>query len=196
MRPYTESFEQEQIKKIASLISALSELGQNPTRYKLYTSEIADCLSMGLLLAAVSVSSSLLELFVRDLSVALALQTRLDGDMSRFGEVERELEGDRNNTFESMLTQLEPAVITPSDAESMRTFYKSTRIPFAHGLVRRLGKESVEFLEDHFSLLMRQGKLEGRLEEEALVEIEFVVGMLQRYRPWLIRRYNSTASAQ
>ena len=195
MRPYTESFEADEVEKISALIEALREIGSPPTKYKIYTSEIANCLSVGLLLAAISVSASVLELFLRDLAVAFTIETQLEGDVSQFGRVERQLEEERDVTVDWILAKLEKAVITPDDAEAIRSFYKGTRIPFAHGLVRRLSDEpALEMLEDMWSLLRRQGQVEDRLEEKALEEIAFVVFILKRYRPWLVRRLSSNVA--
>jgi hypothetical protein len=79
LRPYTESFEPETANAIRQLIDDLIVLGEGPMGYGLYTSEIQSCLSVGLLLAAVSVSTALLELFIRDMTVALRIESKHDG---------------------------------------------------------------------------------------------------------------------
>jgi hypothetical protein len=193
VRSYEESFEPKQVNRISALIDDLDELGESPPGYWLYTSEIQRCLYAGLLLAAVSVSSSLLELFVRDLEVARRVLTQHDGDKSMYGMVERLLEEDRLVGFSAMLNELQPLVVTPGDAAELRQFYDLTRIPVAHALVRRLTSKRPlgDRLDDLFAGSARNRGLEDRLEDAALDEVEFVVRIMKKYRPWLLRRLAS-----
>ncbi|HEY4047902.1 MAG TPA: hypothetical protein VGM27_13655 [Acidobacteriaceae bacterium] len=191
LRPYTESFEPETANAIRQLIDDLIVLGEGPMGYGLYTSEIQSCLSVGLLLAAVSVSTALLELFIRDMTVALRIESKHDGDIGLRYKIERSIEEDRDFGFNAMLKELRLTVIAPSDVESLHKFYEVTRIPFAHGLVRRLGSSTVrsELMVDWFGPLDRRAGLEHRLEDTAINEITFAVQIIKRYLPWLLRRY-------
>jgi hypothetical protein len=65
LRSYQVAFESGRIAQISDLIARLEQL--NRGGYRVYISELQDCLLGGLLLAAASVSYALLELFVRDL---------------------------------------------------------------------------------------------------------------------------------
>jgi hypothetical protein len=193
LRSYQESFEPATVEVISVIIDDLAKIGEHPTGYRLYTSEIDKCLSVGLLLAAVSVSTSLIELFIRDLAVAANVLSKFDGDMKFKAQVEKSFEEDKTLGFSSMLEALRMTVVAPDDVEALQQFYEATRIPFAHGLVRRLTSSqdtSGEF-DNVFSLLSRGIGLEDRLENEAIDEIQFVVRIIKRYRPWLIRRYDS-----
>ncbi|HTT20907.1 MAG TPA: hypothetical protein VMG82_18375 [Candidatus Sulfotelmatobacter sp.] len=200
LRSYTEAFEPEKVASISRLIDELDHLSDFRTGYKLYTSEIQGCLTGGLLLAAGSVSCALLELFVRDLTVAHRVHSRYEGDMRLRGRVEREIEGDRHFGFSEMLKELQLTVITPGDATKLREFYDQTRIPLAHALVRRptshLPGHEVDELDDLFSDLARRSSLEDRLEEGALIEVGFVIGIMKTYQPWLLRRYGNSSESE
>ncbi|MGB7555376.1 MAG: hypothetical protein WBM04_13465 [Candidatus Korobacteraceae bacterium] len=189
LRSYKKSFGSAKVKIVSGLINDLENLSGSPTGYKIYTSEIQRCLSVGLLLAAVSVGTSLLELFIRDLSVVYKIVSRHRGNLKLIGKVARELEGDKRAGFNAMLRDLECAVIAPNDVEKLRSFYSKTRIPLAHGLVRRLDRTpAADILED---LLGYRPSIEERLEDEAIGEVRFVVRIIKKYRPWLVKRMRS-----
>jgi hypothetical protein len=192
LRSYKESFAPRQIVLIDSLIGDLDILGKAPPHWHIYTLELQGCLSVGLLLAAVTVSGTLLELFVRDLNIALRTEQKLDGEL--IGAFDSELQGDRSATFAVLVDALTPLVITSSDAKAMKEFYQHVRIPFAHGLTIRLSdSESMSGIfddRDDMGLLMRNHNIEKHLEDEALKEVQLVVRMMVKYRPWLVRRLN------
>lgn len=199
MRSYKKSFSAPNVRAISQLIDELEDLANPIAAYKIYTSEIQGCLSVGLLLAALSVSTSLLELFIRDLAVAHRILSRYGGDMNLTGRIETEIEEDRQTTFDSMLKELELTVITPQDGEALRTFYRETRIPIAHALIRRMTGDRMfayvfpvdVFPVDAFPVGVRD--IEKRLHDAALAEIKFAVQVVKKYRPWLLRRYNSNS---
>ena len=191
LRPYTESFEPEVAGAITRLIETLKEIGKLPLGYRLYTSEIQSCLSVGLLLAAVSVSSSLLELFVRDMTVAFRIASRHGGNLQMRAQVESSLEAERQTGFSAMLQELRVIVIEAADVDALRRFYESTRTPFARALVRRLtATDNADgYLSEVFAQAARRSGLEDRLENQAISEVEFVLQMVTKYLPWLLRRY-------
>jgi len=188
LRPYTEAFEQEKAHVIAGLIDDLETLGKEPTGYRIYTSEIQSCLSVGLLLAVISVSASLLELFVRDLTIAARIQKQRGGDMRLRGEVERQLEEDKSLRFDSMLRETN---FSDDDVKALSQFYAKIRIPFAHGLVRRLTSDCImpERCRDSLPDYARVMGLEDRLEDNAIDEIRFVVQTMKKYRPWVVEMH-------
>lgn len=192
LRSYRESFEPEKAEVIGRIIEDLVVIGEPPTGYRLYTSEIQSCLSVGLLLAALSVSASLLDLFVRDLTVAARIQSKFEGNMRLRGEVERQVEEEKSLRFDQMLDELITTVILPKDVGCLRQFYATKRIPLVHGLVRRLAADGFmpESWLDMAPVLARGNALEDRLEDTAIGDMLFVVGMMKTYRPWLVRRYN------
>jgi len=196
LRSYQVAFESKTVARISTLIDDLEELGKSRFGYRVYTSEIQGCLMGGLLLAAASVSYALLELFVRDLDVMYIIALRYGGDVKLTSRVERELETDRKAGFSEMLKDLQQTVVEVADADKLRDFYNDTRIPLAHGLVRRLTKELPEEFDDMFARIARRGKLEQRFEGEAIGDVEFVLMMMKKYLPWLLRRYSASDEVQ
>src|SRR2546430_10690705 len=136
-RSYKQAFGPKKVAAISALLEELEHLDDG-TGYRLYISEIQGCLQVGLLLAAVSVITPLIELFARDLTVAHRILRHHEGNMKLKGQVERELEAQRELGFSKMLEELQPTVIKPGDAKKLREFYEETRVPFAHALIRRL----------------------------------------------------------
>jgi len=177
------------------MIKFVHKLGHKSGLYKFYIAEIQGCLSGGLLLAAAALSAALLELFVRDLAVARRIVLSGDtGSVERLrGRVERELEEDRQMGFAKMLDELRVTVLEPGDKDELRNFYDQTRVPLAHGLVRRLTGSpfGANEIDDLFSDLARRSVLENRIiEDGAIQDVQFVVGIMKKYQPWLLRRYN------
>lgn len=194
-RPYTEQFSPQQAAKISELIHDFDRISSARPGYVVFSSEIRGCLFNGLLLAALGVSSSLLELFVRDLVVALRIQQRYSGDMGLRGQVENDLEADRQLGFVQMVQELTDLVITPADAKELERFYDSIRIPLSHGLIRRFTSDGTGWLEDLFADVARRSKLEDAIESRAIGAIEFVVAIIARYLPWLDRRLSASGQS-
>ena len=192
LRSYKKIFSPKRVTTISALLEELDDL--NDPGYKLYTSEIQGCLLGGLLLAAVSLTTPLLELFVRDLTVAYRIVRHHDGNMKLRGKSEREIEADRNLGFSQMVDELKLTVLKPEDGAKLRTFYEETRIPLAHGLVRRLTGSvfGVEELDDIFADSARHSRFESRIEDGAIADIQFVVRILKTYQPWLLRRLQAS----
>jgi hypothetical protein len=195
LRAYTESFDEAKAATIAKLIKDLDDIREFPMGYGFYTREIKNCLSVGLLMAAVSVSSSLLELFIRDLLVTVRINERHEGNLLLIARVERETEEDRSLGFNAMLDGLqdvkqpnsEAFLIDPEDVVKLKQFYKLTRIPFAHGMVRRLtSKYDNERISDLFASMSRGFSLEDRIEDDGIDEVAFVVEVLKKYIPALM----------
>jgi hypothetical protein len=195
LRAYTESFDEAKAATIAKLIKDLDDIREFPMGYGFYTREIKNCLSVGLLMAAVSVSSSLLELFIRDLLVTVRINERHEGNLLLIARVERETEEDRSLGFNAMLDGLqdvkqpnsEAFLIDPEDVVKLKQFYKLTRIPFAHGMVRRLtSKYDNERISDLFASVSRGFSLEDRIEDDGIDEVAFVVEVLKKYIPALM----------
>jgi hypothetical protein len=197
LRSYEMSFEPKLVAVISELIDDLDKLRVQPTGYKLYAYELQGCLSYGLLLAAVGISSAMLELFIRDLCVAQQLISRCGGDIGWRGRIEIELEKEKKINFKIMLKELALTVIDSQDIEALNRYYDQTRIPFAHALVRRLTSTSSDLDDDWFADLFasnaRGNSLEDRLENRAIKDVQFVVQIIKKYHPWLIRRLSGDA---
>jgi hypothetical protein len=184
LRPYTKAFSTAKVRRISALLAELKHLRASLPRYRIFIFEIRGCLSVGLLLAATQVSTAVLELFVRDLTVAHRIKSRHKANIELRGRVERESEEDRGLSFAKMLDELS-VVISDHDVKALRGFYKETRIPLAHALVRRFTSLTPDdgLLDDVFSSLAPGSGLENRIEDEdgALKHIEFVVQMFKKY---------------
>jgi hypothetical protein len=195
LRSYRSSFEPKQALAISQLITDLNEIRKQRNGYKLYVYELQGCLSYGLLFAAVSVSTAMLELFIRDLYIAQLIRSCHGGNTRMKARVEREVEGDKQMNFSQMLKQLEPTVIEPNDKEKLTTFYQQTRIPLAHALVRRLTStpDADPLLSDLFADMARSSDFEERFEKGSIRDLRFVVRIVKKYHPWLNLRRDDDA---
>jgi|GEM_PF-4189746 len=111
------------------------------------------------------------------------------------GRIEREIEKDPTISFQKMLKELELfAVVDFKDIKDLTNFYSQTRVPFAHALVLRMTSSPSEidddFFLDYFGGEARGHNLEDRLEQRAIKDVQFTVRIIQKYLPWLNRRYN------
>jgi len=193
-RSFKQQFKPEQVVKISELIHDLENVEDAATGYKVFCTEIQGCLSNGLLLASVLVSWSWLELFVRDLLVALRIEQQYAGDISVRARVEKALEHDHELGFKKMVQELTRLVFTPNDARELLRFYDAVRVPLSHGLIRRFTSSDVEkaqWLEELFADQARRAKLEDTIESRAISAVAFVVKVTMRYQPWLLRRLHA-----
>ncbi len=144
------------------------------------------------MLAAVSIATAMLELFVRDLWTAQRIIIRHGGNTKLRGQIQREAEKDRKITFSQMLQDLKSIVIQEKDVEKLTDFYDQTRIPVAHALVRRMTSSPGDSDEwsDQFSDSSSYD-LEERFGKRAIEDVQFTVQTIKKYLPWLIRRANA-----
>ena len=188
IRPLEEQFNAAKCAEIRSLIAKFSTLPfkGGPCRY--FALEVAGCLEAGLLLAAVSIASVLLETFFRELLILHRLQTR-ELTTSRqidtmFDKLEKDIEDGRpRSNFEYIVDQLTGDVLDSGDAVDAKKFYKTVRIPIHHGLTRRFidiakaGK--VDWLDMYRGLRLHH--LEELIEENATKYLGFIVDLIQKY---------------
>lgn len=191
-RPLEEQFEHETVERIRTLIATLNSLGDYEGAGRYYISEVKCCLECGLLLAALQVVASLLELFVRDLLIQHRMRTKTrDSNSSRHSTdlYERAVEENRQFTFGAIIRELQgQGVITVDDAESVRSFYKSVRVPLHHGLSRRYVRLQGNFNEKDIldqalslSRIPRFHRMEEMIEDTALDHLESVVNFIASY---------------
>lgn len=190
IRPLEEQFEPDKCAEIRDLIAKFSTLPfeEGPCRY--FVLEIAGCLEAGLLLAAVSIASVLLETFLRELLIVHRLQTRelttsrqIDTN-SLFDKLEKEIEDGRPRLyFEDIVDQLTGDILDSGDADDAKKFYKAVRVPIHHGITRRFiaiaKAEEVGFLDTYRGL--RLHRLEEVIEENATSYLGFVVDLIEKY---------------
>ncbi len=192
VRPLEEQFEPETVERIRTLVATLDSLGCYEGAGRYYISELKRCLECGLLLAALQVAASLLELFVRDLLIQHRVRTKSQDstDYRHSTDLhEKVLEENRQLTFGAIIRELQgQGVITVDDAEFARSFYKSVRIPLHHGLSRRYvrlqaGLSEEDILDQALSLsrISRSHKIEEMIEDKALDQLESVMNFMASY---------------
>lgn len=160
---------------------------------KYFINEIISCLEAGLLLAALEVATSFLELFVRELLIVARCGSSgtLGGKPSRqlfFDKVRREIEDEERLSFGGMADELEGLeVIDPSDAYGIKDFYKTVRVPVHHGLTRRLicGPSYIPG-EDWLDLLFpgswdRLHKVEQLFEDDSITHLHDIADFMVKY---------------
>jgi len=196
IRLLEEQFEPDKCAEIRDLIAKFSALpfGGGACRY--FSLEVAGCLEAGLLLAAVSVTSILLETFFRELLIIHRLQsagpkTNRWGDTRLlFNELEKEVEDGRPRLhFEDIVDQLTGDVLDSADAEVAKGFYKDVRVPIHHGITRRFivtAKAEEQDMSDPWNVffatyLNRLHMLDEVIEENAIKYLGSVVNLIQKY---------------
>lgn len=135
---------------------ALLELRTDGRASRVYINEIAAAIENGLLLAAIELSTTLLEIWIRDLLVVY--KVRQVGVQSKIElrylltKIDREIEGiKRGVMFEGMCKQLLILrAIEQCEHDKLVSIYKEIRIPLHHGISGRLIEPTGENL-DRFS---------------------------------------------
>lgn len=191
IRPLEEQFEPDKCAEIRDLITKFSALPFEGGACRYFALEVAGCLEAGLLLAAVSVGSVLLETFLRELLILHRLQTRepttsrqID-TMSLFDSMEKEIEDGRPRLhFDKIVDQLTGDVLDSGDAVNAKKFYKTVRIPIHHGITRRfiaIAKTGeVGWLDTYRGLRLQH--LEELIEENATKYLGFIIDLIQKYK--------------
>ena len=188
LRPLEKQFEAQTVKKIREQIESFRKLNlpHGPCHY--YAFEIMRALEAGLLLAAIELTASLLELSLRDLVFLNreknAIPNHEFGPI--FGQSARrlDLEYERNVMFTQLIDEIESAGLASSnDTEPIKKFYKETRIPIHHGLPGRYVAKSKECPSgDFFSVLFSTEihSFEDALEKSALDDLSLVTNFLSK----------------
>ena len=172
------------IREIQTDVSSLKFKG-GVGRY--YAKELIFSLEAGLLLASLHLSSSLLELFVRDLLIndySLNLLKR-NVYYKKLHEMEKQYE-DGNKpqwTFFKMTEELyKRKIIKKREADDIKGFYKKIRIPILHGLSRRFVRNyEDDFFEEIFGRMTRDHRLEELIEDQALILIKTAASFMKKH---------------
>lgn len=193
VRPLQEQFEPETVDRIGKLKIAFQSLPfqGEPARY--LTREIVGCLEAGLLLAAVQVALSLLEMFFRELLVVVLFKEKYDEDIPSahllLDRIRQQIEDGRSPRYDLylILDQLtKRGIVEKRDAGGIKTLYKNVRIPIHHGLTRRfvklsMGSSGNEELEQLFLSLARFQQFDEMIEDRSLGHLEAVVSFVGKY---------------
>lgn len=198
IRPLEEQFEPDKCAEIRNLVAKFSALPFKEGACRYFALEVTGCLEAGLLLAAVSVASVLLETSFRELLIFHRLRSA-GPTTSRWvdtglllNKLEKEAEDGRPRLhFEDIVDQLTGDVLGSADAEVAKKFYRTVRVPIHHGLTRRLVAEAkaeeMDMSEPLAVLLSattwnrRFHELEEMIEENATKYLGFVVDLIQKY---------------
>jgi len=193
IRPLEQQFEPDKLQRIKELERLFESLSHQSGAAGYFTSEIVRCLDAGLLLAALEVATSLLELFVKDLLIAARLESsasqhRLPSFELPGNQMERKIEDVERLYFNGMIDELaNRRIIEGSDAEAIKDFYKSVRIPVHHGLTRRFIRLSSGVREDDSFAALSLGRLgrfhkfEEVIEENSIRHLSTIVNFIGRY---------------
>ncbi|BCN38163.1 hypothetical protein ALDI51_14820 [Alicycliphilus denitrificans] len=143
-RGLAQRVEEPMASKLRLIAKALLELRVDGRASRLYLNEIADAINNGMLLAAIELSTTLLEIWVRDLLVIRKLTQRECKTKAQLhlalNQIDRETEGlTRGEMFPSMCRQLaDLEVIDSKELEWLEATYKRVRTPFHHGVSGRI----------------------------------------------------------
>jgi len=196
IRPLEEQFVPDKCAEIRDLIAKFSALPFEGGTCRYFSLEVAGCLEAGLLLAAVSVASILLETFFRELLIFHRLQTagpttsRWADTSLLLNKLEKEAEDGRPRlNFDDIVDQLPGDVLDSDDAEAAKKFYKDVRVPIHHGITRRFivkAKAEEQDMSDPWNVffatyLDRLHMLDEVIEENAIKYLGSVVNLIQKY---------------
>jgi hypothetical protein len=202
LRPLEEQFEPQLVKRIRAIQADLAELPLPDGAGKLYAIELRCSLEAGLLLASLHLATSFLELFVRDLLIyTQARDSPADNDTGAkmlLNNLEKRFEDSKRPqwSFSRMVDELaKQGTIDDSDAEGIKEYYTTIRVPIHHALTRRFlrGERESDFESDSFDFLenlfcgraLRWRHLEEKLEDEAIYLIARAVAFITSYAKYL-----------
>lgn len=198
IRPLEEQFSPDKCDEIKNLITKFSELPFKGGACRYLVLEVIGCLEAGLLLAAVSVASILLETSFRELLIFSRLQTvgpktNHQTDTSLLlDKLEKEIEdGPPRLNFEDIVDELSSDVLNSGDAKNAKKFFKDVRNPIHHGITRRfiakVRSEKVDMsnplsiiLSDTYRMF-RLHRLDEVIEENTTKHLRFIVDLIQKY---------------
>jgi len=198
LRPLEEQFGEQTVCRIRVLQTDLATLPLSDGAGGFYIKELIHSLEAGLLLASLHLATTLVELFARDLLVySVAQDPGTDDDQTDrqlLADLERRFEDDTKPrwTFAKIVDELESrGVVDSADAQGIKKYYKTVRVPIHHGLTRRflrsqnetgVGSSTFDPLE-HLRLSgpIPPHQLEARLEDTAIDLVGTAVGFVTKY---------------
>lgn len=148
-RSIEEQFEPEEVGIIRGIQSDLRALNFRHGACSIYVTEIQQALEAGLLLSSLTLMTSFLELFIRDIMivtddsfislVAASPAKRYRQRWIILADLRRFYEDSRPDwSFGKMLDELcRRQVIDESEVQELKSYYNKVRTPLHHGLTRR-----------------------------------------------------------
>jgi len=192
LRPLDKQFEPKKVREIRKLAEEFSRLRKqmkgDSAGYMI--SGIHRCLETGILLGALSISFSLLDMFVHDMVILYEKEKDRDGDHG--GQTSPRLKtGHPRLPFEDEITEfMESRWIDPQDGEALLRIYKKIGIPLHHVLSRRIGPFSKMMIIGEDRLLDRFltrsfgdiHHIEEMIEDDATECMKVIVSFLKKYQ--------------
>ena len=197
LRPLGEQFQKRIVRRIRAIQRDLDAIPFQGGAGRLYVKELKCALEAGLLLASLHLAATLLELFVRELLIyhtAKKTDSPHEGVIGIIDGLEVHYEDATNPqwSFQRMVDELQSqGVVKGPEAESIKTYYQTIRIPIHHGLTRRFlrgHKQSSAKLDESdlleilfFSRIGRGHELEDRLEGQGIDLIMSVIAFMKKH---------------
>ena len=197
IQPLSDQFEPETVEKIRELQKRLDQYPIHDGAGILYAKELSLSLEAGLLLSSTHLSSTLLEVFLRDLLLYINLDqsdnyapsTLKKNDIE---EIRLEDSKKPQYSFYKILSEVSNHLdIEKQLYDDIIDFYNNIRIPLSHGLSRRFLRgervddpsiiESYDFFEMIAgSRLLRFHNLDRTIEENALGIVDRVISITEK----------------
>jgi hypothetical protein len=191
IRPLEEQFARRKVKLIRVIQAEFQSIPYHFPIERYFAKELNGCLEAGLLLAAIGIAASLLEIFARNLLIEALTNAQTANDKSAreiINQIERVIEDDRpRHVFALIIKTLkEMTIIEESDAENIENFYKDIRIPIHHGITRRFVRGSRHKTEDEWLTLyldieFRFHRIEDVIENDSIKHLKTVAEFIRKY---------------
>jgi hypothetical protein len=192
LRPLEKQFEPSKVTEIRKLAHEFDQLRRSmkgdSTGYMI--SGIHRCLETGILLGALSISLSLLDMFVHDMAVHHEKERNREDGHKR--EPLPQLETGRQGLpFEKYIHEfMQNKRIDPEDGKALLETYKKIGIPLHHILSRPIGPFSKKMILGETGLLDRfltrsfgdVHQIEGMIEDHATETLKVIVSFLRKYQ--------------
>ena len=189
IRNLDEQFDPPTVLMIRSLQEKISSIGFVGGVGRIYAKELINSLESGLFLASLHLSSSLLEVFVRDLLIlGYAKDSNTEKEFNnKLNIVEKYIEDNKKPlwSFSKMADELHKYnVINELELKKLKLFYNTTRTPILHGLSKRFMRFHGEKLISEYldPKLYRGHSFEEEIENNSLKWIGFAVRFMEKHQ--------------
>jgi len=188
LRPPEQQFNINDAAKVRSFQGRLRSIRTTGRASDYFLFESINCLEAGLILAALQVSTSALELRARELWILVNVRAMDDKKGNAF-QVEISIEQDRGLLFAGLVDALQlHSIISPIDCDRLKDIYKGIRIPMHHGIVRRyINNKEPNANSESLEILLRrvvagfstnQDEVESILEKHGIEDMgEIIAGL-------------------
>ncbi|NOY52253.1 MAG: hypothetical protein GXP58_01365 [Deltaproteobacteria bacterium] len=191
LRPLEKQFELKKVEEIRKLAEEFHQLRERmkgeSAGYMI--SGIHRCLETGILLGALSISLSLLDMFVHDMVILYEKEKDRDGNHSKDALPPLKTGHPRLPFEEEIAGFMENRWIDPQDGRTLLKMYRKIGIPLHHVLSRRIGPFSKMMIMGEDRLLDRFltrsfgdiHHIEEMIEDNATECMKVIVSFLRKY---------------